>query len=384
MSWSLRIARVRGIDIRVHASFALILALVAGDWGARHGFVGAVFGAVLLILLFTCVALHELGHSLVAQGFGVGVKEILLLPIGGLARLTSEPRSPGHELLIAIAGPLVNVVIAVVLLVLSSALLGPGWLLGGEMFEAIAGPPSLLSLLGLLTVSNVALAVFNMIPALPMDGGRVFRALLAFVLGKPRATEVAATVGQVLAGGLVLFGILSPHNLLLALIGAFVFLGAAQERAAARALSALEGYTAGDAVDQNAITLSPADRLGVALAVALRTPQAHFAVVHGERVVGTLSREQMKRLLPAAGPDAYVAALMTRDAAEIPAEMPLSDVRQLLLELGGRPVLVRAPYGYLGIIGLEDLHRIATVAELLRRHGAHPVRASRAPAQTPF
>jgi Zn-dependent protease len=349
----------------------------------RHGPAGAVFGVVLMLALFACVVLHELGHSIVAQGFGVGVKEILLLPIGGLARLTSEPRRPAHELLIAVAGPLVNVVIAIALLVLSSAALGSEWLLGGGMLHALAGPPSLLGLLALLILSNVALAVFNMIPALPMDGGRVFRALLSFVLGKPRATEVAATVGQVLAAGLAVFGILGP-NLVLALIGGFVFLGAAQERAAARALVALEGLTAADGCNEHAVVLSPADRLGVALAVALRTPQSHFAVVHGDRVVGTLSREDMKQWLPRAGADAYVAALMRRDIAEVPSAMPLSDVRQTLLELAGQPVLVRGADGHHGLIGLEDLHRIAVLAELLRRHGAHPARASSAPSVSTF
>ncbi len=257
---------------------------MSGACGTALG--GAVFGVVLMLALFACVALHELGHSIVAQGFGVGVREILLLPIGGLARLTSEPRRPAHELLIAVAGPMVNFVIAITLLVLSTAALGPEWLLGGGMLHALAGPPTFLSFLGLLTISNVALAVFNMIPALPMDGGRVFRALLSFVFGKARATEVAATVGQVLAAGLAILGILGP-NLILALIGGFVFLGAAQERAAARAIAALEGLTAADGCDEHAVVLSPADRLGVALGVALRTPQSHFAVVHGDRGRGT-------------------------------------------------------------------------------------------------
>jgi Zn-dependent protease len=365
MSWSLRIASVRGIAIRVHLSFVLILLIGAVHYGVPYGGAGAAFGVLFMLALFACVVLHELGHSLVAQQFGVEVREILLLPIGGVARLGREPSRPLHELLIAVAGPLVNVGLSILLALLAAGWLGIGWLLDGGFFQSLLGAPSATTLLASLLFANVALAVFNMLPALPMDGGRVFRALLAMMLGKFRATLIAATVGQVMAAGLAIFGIYTG-NLILALIGGFVFFGASQERASARAASALAGLGAGEVVDPRALVLSPGDQLGVVAHHAVRVPQAHFAVVHGDRVVGTLSREDMSRLLTTAGPLAYVAGVMRRDLSEIDAATPPPEARIRLMELGGRPLVVRGPYGFMGLLGLEDLARAAMMVRALR------------------
>jgi Zn-dependent protease len=323
-----------------------------------------------MLALFACVALHELGHSLVAQRFGVSVKEILLLPIGGVARLGREPSRPVHELLIAIAGPLVNVVIAIVLVLGSLLVLGPGWFSGGSFARAALEGPSLATFVASLLFSNVALAVFNMIPALPMDGGRVFRSLLAMVLGKLRATYIAATVGQLLAAGLALLGLVTS-NVILVLIGGFVFFGASQERSAAKAAETLAGLGAGQVVDPRALVLAPGDLLGVALHHAVRASQSHFAVVQGDRVVGTLSREDMLRYLHVQGPMAYVAGVMQPELVEIDASTPLSEVRTRLIELGGRPLVVRGPYGYLGLIGIEDLARAAMMSHALRARLPH-------------
>jgi Zn-dependent protease len=366
MKWSLRVVRVSGIDIRVHATFVLILLLGAVQWGVPYGVSGALFGIFFMLALFACVALHELGHSLVAQRFGVSVREILLLPIGGVARLSREPSRPVHELLIAIAGPLVNVVLAILLFGAVIAGWGAAWFSDGGFVQAVFGAPTLATLVASLLLSNVALAVFNMIPALPMDGGRVFRALLAMVLGKLRATLIAATVGQVMAAALALYGLMS-QNVILVLIGAFVFFGASQERAGARAAERLSGLGAGQVVDPRAIVLAPGDLLGIAIHHALRAPQAYFAVMQGDRVVGTLSREDMMRNVHALGPTAYVAGVMHRDFAEVDDSTPLSEVRARLLELGGRPVIVRGPYGYLGLIGIEDLARASIMAQALRQ-----------------
>jgi Zn-dependent protease len=366
MKWSLRVARVSGIDIRVHVSFVLILMLGAAQWGIPYGAPGALFGVFFMIALFVCVALHELGHSLVAQRFGVSVREILLLPIGGVARLSREPSKPMHELLIAIAGPLVNVVLAFVLLVVALVVWDAQWFSDGRFLRAVFGPPTLATLVSSLLLSNIALAVFNMIPALPMDGGRVFRALLAMLLGKLRATLIAATVGQVMAAALGLFGLLS-QNVILALIGAFVFFGASQEPATAQ----LSGLGAGQVVDPRAIVLSPGDLLGSAIHHAVRAPQAYFAVMQGDSVVGTLSREDMMRNVHTLGPTAYVAGIMHRELAEVDHSMPLSEVRSRLIELGGRPVIVRGPYGFVGLIGIEDLARASIMAQALRQRANH-------------
>jgi len=368
MSWSWRIATVSGIAIRIHVTFLAVVALGAAQWGVSHGARGAVFGAVLVCCLFLCVALHELGHSLVAQRLGVSVREILLLPIGGIARLGREPKTALHELLIAVAGPAVNVLIAVVLTAFSVIWFGPAWLLSGEFAHSLIDSPSFTTLLVSVLLGNVVLAVFNMIPALPMDGGRVFRALLTFPLGKYRATMVAAFVGQMLAGGAAAFGVLKGH-LILALIGAFVFMGAAQERAMARLMAQLAGLKAGDAVDPRAIVLEPGDVLGLAMEYALRTPQAQFAVVLGDRVLGAISRDQVLRAVRRLGPYVYVAQIMERDLEEVDAATELAVVRNSLIERGGKPLLVRSPNGVVGLIGLEDVARAASMADLIHQVG---------------
>lgn len=366
MSFAWRIATVRGIAIRIHATFLFVVALGAFQWGMPHGTRGAFFGALLMCVLFACVALHELGHSLVAQRFGVSVRDILLLPIGGIARLGREPRTSLHELLIALAGPAVNVVIAGALGTLAWAWLGSAWFLEGGFFESLIAPPSLVTLLASVLAANVALALFNMVPALPMDGGRVFRALLSFFLGKLRATHVAAVVGQLLAAGFAGLGILSG-NLVLALIGAFVFVGAGQERAMARIMASLGSLRAGDAVDPRAMVLEPGDLLGVAVELVLRTPQSHFAVVLGDRILGTVTRDAILGAARRDGPLVYVSAIMQRDLAEVDEATPLTEVRFTLIDRGGKPVLVRGRDGYLGVIGLDDIARAASMADLLHQ-----------------
>jgi Zn-dependent protease len=366
MKWSFRIGRVFGIDVRVHATFALIVAYAAMSFGQLGGPRGAAFGVLLILGLFACVTLHELGHSLVAQRFGVQVREIILLPIGGVARLDSEPRKPAHELLIAIAGPLVNVAIAFGLALAlhpGGAELKSGWYLDPEHLT-FSARTLLLALLG----SNALLAVFNMIPALPMDGGRVLRACLSFFVGKVRATSWAATVGQVIAVGMVVFGF-ETQQPMLALIGVLVFIGAAQERAVTRAAEALSDLRAGEVCDPNALTLAPSDPVGTVIDNLVRSAQAHYPVFYGKELVGIVSREQILMLVPRVGLQAPLSTLMRREFFAVDAGMPLDELRRHLIELGGRPVVVRSLTGYLGVLGLEDIQRIGLVAERLARAG---------------
>jgi Zn-dependent protease len=368
LSW--RIVTVRGIPIRVHATVLFVVVLGAVEWGMSHGTKGALFGALLVCLLFACVALHELGHSLVAQRFGVSVREILLLPIGGVARLGREPKTALHELLIAVAGPLVNVVLAVLLVLGALVVAGPVWVSKGGMMRALMAPPALPTLVAVLTAANVALAVFNMIPALPMDGGRVLRAVLSFFLGRLRATSIAATVGQLLSATLAAIGLLSA-NIILVLIGVFVFMGAAQERTTAKILASLAGLSAADAVDPHAHRLEPGEMLAGAMQYALRSSQPHYAVVLGERLVGTLGRDEILEAVRRQGPMTFVAGVMSRDVDEVAATEPLAEVRTRLIERGGRPLVVRSSDGIVGLIALEDVARAAGMADLLH-HFAGP------------
>ena len=201
MGWSFRIARVAGIDIKVHITFFLILILAAVQWGGISGGAdGALFGVVLMVLLFVCVTLHELGHGLAARYFGVPVREITLLPLGGVAVMTKNPDKPLHELIIAAAGPLVNVVIAGLLFIPVGAQVRMNLLDGRGLLPDLTAITAS-TLLVWLFAANVSMIVFNLIPAFPLDGGRILRALLAMALGFARATRIASVIGQIIAVG---------------------------------------------------------------------------------------------------------------------------------------------------------------------------------------
>jgi Zn-dependent protease len=364
MKWSFRVARLSGIDVRVHASFALAVIYFALGFAVPHGLRGALFGVLLLSALFTCLTLHELGHSLVARCFGISVSEILLLPIGGVARLNSEPRKPLHELAIAVAGPAVNACIACALLLVLAhhhVPLDPGDLL--ELAD-----PSALGLARSLFWGNVTLAAFNLLPALPMDGGRVFRALLSFAVGRPKATRIAALVGQVIALCLIALALKKDWPGL-ALVGVFVFVGAARERAASRAIELLSELRAGEVCDPNALVFAPHEQVGQLLDALVRSPQAYFAVFYGKELVGTVAREHALALAPRVGLEAPLSCLMRREFFPVDAGTPLDEVRRRLLELAGRPVVVRSASGYAGVLGFEDVQRITVVAGRLAQAG---------------
>ena len=364
MRWSFRIARVFGIDVHVHVTFALAVIYFASGFALAHGLRGAAFGVILVCALFVCLTLHELGHGLIAQRCGVSVREILLLPIGGVARLESEPRKPVHELLIALAGPLVNIVLALLLLlVLERYQIAVDTSDLDELAE-----PSALGLVRALFWGNTVLALFNLLPALPMDGGRILRALLSLGIGRSRATRIAAGVGQVIAIGLIAIAFKRDWSVL-ALVGMFVFVGAAQERASERASELLSQLRAGEVCDPNAVVFAPHEQVGHVLDTLVRCPQEHFAVFYGKELVGTLGREQALALAPRVGLEAPVSSLMRRELHAVDAGTPLDEVRRRLLELGGRPVVVRALTGYAGVLGVQDLQRITVVAERLAQAG---------------
>jgi len=369
------VARVSGIDVRVHVTFALAVIYFALSLGAPHGLPGLVCGGLLVGSLLAGLALHELGHTLVAQRLGVTIQEILLLPIGGVARHADEPRRAHHELLIALSGPLVNLVLALGLLLVLDQFRVP--LDPGDALAVAA--PSVLGVLRALFWANALLSLFNLLPALPMDGGRVFRALLSLSLGRTRATQVAAAVGQVIA--IVLLSIAFKKDWApLALVAMFVFVGAAQERAAVRAAELLSELRAGEVCDPNAVVFAPEDQVGHVLDTLVRSAQAHFAVFYGKELVGTIGREHVLVSAPRVGLEAPLSSLMRRELFAVDAGTPLDEVRRRLLELAGRPVVVRSMGGYAGVLGFEDLQRITLVAERLAQAGIRRPQAMPDPA----
>jgi Zn-dependent protease len=226
LRWSLKLFRIRGIQLAVHFSFFLLLGFFAWDGWKAEGWIGAAWSTAMLLAFFTCVVLHELGHSFTAMHFGVGVRRILLMPIGGMAEFDDIPRQPSRELLITLAGPTVNFVIAGILSLFVN--LPDGWLQNAE-FEASAT-----GLAQLLLGWNLAMGCFNLVPVFPMDGGRIFRAVLATRLPYLRATFIAATVGKVLAVVCALLAFFLFHAFLTSALFTFIFFAGELEYRAVR------------------------------------------------------------------------------------------------------------------------------------------------------
>lgn len=364
MGWSFPIARISGIDIKVHATFFLILVLGAVQWGSGGGLRGAAFGVILMLLLFVCVTLHELGHSVVAQAYKIPVREIVLLPIGGVALISKMPEKPVQELLIAAAGPFVNVVIAGALVVgTGGATIAP--LDAHGMAPGGAPDLSLAALVTWLFYANVSLVLFNLIPAFPLDGGRMLRALLAFALPFHKATRVAAVIGQGLAVVLGLFGLVAGH-LLLALIAVFIFFGAGYEGAHAQAKVVLKTLRVGDAYNKHALTLRPDDRLSHVVDLILTSYQPDFAVIHGGRLVGVVTRKDVLRVLAGESGDPYVAGMMEREFLTVDPATPLDEVRQAMAEGGHRLAAVFDGDRYLGLVSQEDIAEAMSVLRFVR------------------
>ena len=317
MKWSFKIVRILGIDVFLHATFLLILAVIAMAHWTAHGSIAAVISGVgFFLALFACVLLHEYGHALMARRFGIATRDITLLPIGGVARLERMPDKPLQELWVALAGPAVNVVIALGLAI---------WLTVTGSWE----PLSALSTSGggfaeRLLATNVFLVLFNMIPAFPMDGGRMLRALLALRMEYARATRIAATIGRGLA---VVFGFVGLFsNPFLLLIAVFIWIGATQEAAATDAKATIGGLLVREAMLTDFRTLAPEDTLGDATRMLIEGSQQDFPVLDCDRVVGVLTHARLFEALHEHGEWTLVAEVMDRDFRTVTPDQSLDTV----------------------------------------------------------
>jgi Zn-dependent protease len=364
MNWAYRIARVSDIDIKVHITFLLILVLGGMQWGKSYGVSGFLFGVVLMVALFACVTLHELGHSLVAQRFNVPVREIVLLPIGGVAMLGKLPEKPIQELIIAAAGPLVNVVIAGILVLFAAPTFTT--LDGHGLVEGSMQQPSLQNLILWLLVANITLVVFNLIPAFPLDGGRMLRAFLAMFTSYAKATRIAATIGQGFAVVLGILGVMSG-NFILAIIAVFIFFGAGMESFQAKAKTVLDTLRVGDAYNKHALELVPGDRVSRVVDYILTSYQPDFAVVLGGNLHGVVTRDDVMRTLSHRGDDPYVAEIMQRDVVQVDANESLEQVQERMGEQNTRLVAVHSSGRYLGLVSREDLKEALSVLFFVKR-----------------
>ena len=363
MKWSWRIGRVAGIALYVHATFLLLLGWVALQQFERG--LAAVLAALLYIVtLFAIVVLHELGHALTARRYGIHTRDITLLPIGGVARLERMPRVPRQELLVALAGPAVNVVLAALLYALL-------WVTGGVPRDEIYALGDTLTprvFVAQLIGVNVVLALFNMLPAFPMDGGRVLRALLAMRMRSyARATHLAARIGRALALLLGLAGLFWVQNPMLVLIALFVWLGAASEAAAVQTSSSLDGVPIEDLMIREVQVLAPTEPLSRAVRLTLDGFQQDFPVVDDSgAVVGVLTRADLLRALSERGPTALVADAMHRSFAVATPDEPAEEALARLRACDCSAMPVVRGRRLLGVLTLDNVGEFVMIRTALR------------------
>ena len=359
MDWSFKLFDVAGTAVRVHFTFFLLLAWIGAVNWSRGGPAAAVDGIVFILLLFACVVLHEFGHIVAARRYGIRTPDVTLLPIGGVASLERMPEKPSQEIVVALAGPAVNLVIALVLIVVLGARFDLTHVAQLEQAQS--------TLTGRLAAANVALLVFNLIPAFPMDGGRVLRALLATGLGYTRATRVAASIGQGLAVVLAIIGLMG--NPLLVLIAVFIFLAASGEAGYVQMRDYTRGYLASHAMITSFQTLGPQSTVDDAAQLLLRTTQKEFPVVDGAGTLrGILTHEALIAALRSTGGSTPVLDIMTRDVPTVPESGCLDAVFKLMQQRGGaRFVGVVDPgkrlIGYITAENLAELVMIRSARE---------------------
>lgn len=359
MKWSWKVTRIAGVDIRIHVTFLLLIYLVGMSYWNQQGTVEAVISGVAFILaLFLCVVLHEFGHSLTARHYGIQTRSITLLPIGGVALLEKMPEDPRQEINVAIAGPTVNFVIAILLylyLEVSSA-------------GVTAGDPTLTeaSFAYRLMIVNLILGGFNLLPAFPMDGGRILRATLALRMDHAIATRKAASVGQFLAIGMGLLGIL--YNPFLLLIAVFIWFGAAIESGSEQLKSILGHASVRHAMLSEFHSLSPEDNLTKAVELTLAGSQKDFPVGYQNQLSKVLHHSDLLKGLQEHGEHARISELPLQDIFSVDIDMPLE---KLLAQMQGNPsqmICVTDDANVVGLLNLENVVEMIKVQEAIEKH----------------
>ena len=360
-AWSRRLVTIAGIDVHVHATFVLLIAFLAlGDVVAGKGVAAIVRATLLILAIFTTVVLHEFGHALTARRFGIRTKDITLLPIGGIARLERMPDKPREQLLVFAAGPAVNVVIALLLFGVLRVTHG------AVAFEGVRHPSG--SFLTQLMWINVSLAVFNLLPGYPMDGGRILRALLAMRMAPERATQTAARVGQ---GFAVILGVVGLFvNPFLVVIAVFIWMGAKAEHSVSTVKVALAGLTVGQGMITEFKTLSPADALSRAVTLTLAGFQQDFPVMDGSRLVGILTYGDVLRGLAEQGANHSVQQAMRADYVTASATETLGGALTRMQQAECRVLMVVEAEKLVGILTAANIGELIALEAAGRRPGA--------------
>lgn len=373
-SGTLQLAKIAGIPIRLHWSFVLIFLWVGyNGWQDRISMLQILYLELYVITLFFCVLLHEYGHALVARKFGHKTRDILLTPIGGIARLESISEKPSQEFWIAIAGPMVNIVIALIL--------GAAMLLSGpsEFFERAAAFPesdaSLKSFIPLTMVSNVILAVFNFIPAFPMDGGRILRALLSMKWSRLRSTWIAARIGQVFALVFLIFAASQGHWMLI-LVSIFIFFTAASELKQVQWESVLDRKKAGDLMLSQFTTLNADAPMAIPMELIQRGMERNFIVLKDGQLFGSLAMSDIIDAMKKNGHGQMIGEYTHPNLHPVTPEQNLKKVLHQM-QATGHPLL---PVIHLeGITGVIDENQINKYVEIQLKAGADRLLAREKP-----
>jgi Zn-dependent protease/CBS domain-containing protein len=371
MRWSLKLARIAGIDVRIHVTFFLLLAWVGHAAYSAGGTDEAIYNLTLILALFGCVLLHEFGHALAARRFDILTPDITLLPIGGVARLQRMPDNPWQELIVALAGPAVNVVIL--------GLLAPFTDLGVAWHFAVRVQVPAVGFLLPLAVINLGMVLFNLLPAFPMDGGRVLRALLALRLRYGRATQIAAWIGQGFCFLFATYGVIDSRPMLV-LLAFFIYVAGSQEAAAARLKDVATGLRVEDAMLTEFSALPEHAVLDDAVALLLRSSQHEIPVVDAAGGLrGLLTRDDLIAALKKHGAGAPVADVMRRDLPRVHPLDPFDTAFQQMQECGCPALPVVDSTGRLtGLITPENVGELMVVHSL-RLRGRPPAWRTRPP-----
>jgi Zn-dependent protease/predicted transcriptional regulator len=356
MNFSLKIARIRGIDVYLHWTFLLFLGwLVISNLNKGDNVAESLMGVWFILALFGCVLLHELGHALAGARYGIKTKNILLLPIGGVANMEKMPEKPAQELVVALAGPAVNVVIMGILLIYFQ-------IVGGfpTSPEEVTGQITSSNFLFNLLVVNGFLALFNLIPAFPMDGGRVLRALLAMRFDRAKATNIAAKIGQVLAIAFVFAGFF--YNPWWIFIGLFIFLGAGAESNFESTRSALANYKVRDVLMHQFTTFHAFETLDKAIAALLDGQEKEFLVEQDNEIVGILTRDEIIRGLREVGQGANIGRIANKQFFTLAPDMPLEEAYARMMQSNGTLCPVIENGALIGVLNMENITEVVMLA----------------------
>ncbi|GAB4244316.1 MAG: site-2 protease family protein [Thermoleophilia bacterium] len=370
MQWSYRIFSVFGIQVRMHLTFLLIIAYFAFIWGVVQepgGLTGALYGSLLVLLLFGLVVIHELTHSRVAQAYGIEVKSITLLPIGGMASMEEFPSDPKKELVISIAGPLSNVVVGALMFLGALFFFDLGDIFSSvDRFYEVLLQPNFRGAYIYLMLINIVLAVFNLLPAFPMDGGRVFRSLLALTMPRPKANRIAIAVGQMFALGLGFLGILTG-NILMVLIAVFIYFGAQAEGQGDGVRRVLGELKVSQAVNTEVELARPDQVIGQLAARLFHSYQEDFPVVDERgKVIGIVTRDRLISALGASGPELPVSEAMR---TEFPVASPSDSVYDAFVRMRQENVKAMPVLDGSELVGMVSVEDISEVYTLLQAAG---------------